>query len=140
MARRKKVKVEKYDQKSIIKRIEALFLDNLGHVVTRAQIINVARDPTTGKVPENWHQRLSELRTNMGYTILSSSDNKQLGLSEYLMPHSQKRLVAGKRIKINQKTWATVLERAGNTCQWDDGGQKCGLKEGDQDPIGGGTV
>lgn len=60
-----------YLQRSIRARIEAFFLDNLGRVVTREQLIEVATDPTTGRVPENWHQRLSELRTDMGYTILS---------------------------------------------------------------------
>jgi hypothetical protein len=140
MGKRKMAKVGKYKQKSIRERVEALFLDNIGRVVTRGQIIEVAKDPTTGQEPENWHQRLSEHRTNMGYTILSSRDTKELGLSEYLMPHSQKRVVAGKRVKISQKTWSEVLKRAGNACEWDDGGQKCGLKEGDKDPIGGGTV
>jgi hypothetical protein len=140
VAKRKSARVGTYTQKSIMGRIEALFLDNIGRVVTRAQIIQVAKDPETGAEPENWHQRLSELRTNMGYTILSSRDTKELGLSEYLMPDTQKRIVAGKRVKISQKTWSEVLKRAGNTCEWDDGGLKCGLKEGDTDPIGGGTV
>lgn len=60
-----------YKQKSVRKRIEALFLDNVGKVLSRDQIIEVATDPKTGKQPENWHQRLSELRTDYGYTILS---------------------------------------------------------------------
>lgn len=34
-----------YGQRSVLKRIEALFLDNLGKVVTRDQIIGAARDP-----------------------------------------------------------------------------------------------
>ena len=60
-----------YNQKSIKKRIEALFLDNLGKILLSEQIIEVARDPVTQKAPENWHQRLSELRTDAGYTILA---------------------------------------------------------------------
>src|SRR6266566_9171776 len=100
MAKRKMAKVGKYPQRSIIARLEALFLDNLGCVVTREQILQVAKDPKTGKVPENWHQRLSELRTNMGYTILSWRDTKELGRSEYRMPHAQRCEVAGKRVKI----------------------------------------
>lgn len=51
-----------YEQPSIRARLEAFFLDNLGKVAT---------NPKTGRVPENWHQRLSELRTDKGYTILS---------------------------------------------------------------------
>ena len=54
-----------YNQRSIRARIEAFFLDNLGRVATREQIIQVATDPVTGRQPENWHQRLSELRTDM---------------------------------------------------------------------------
>jgi len=61
---------KKYSQKSIKQRIEALFLDNIGKVITREQILEVATDPETKKQPENWHQRLSELRTDDGYTIL----------------------------------------------------------------------
>jgi hypothetical protein len=140
MARRKTAKVGTYKQKSIIERLEAFFLDNIGHVVTREQILEVAKDPKTGKTPENWHQRLSELRTNYGYTILSWRDTKQLGRSEYMMPHSEKREVAGKRVRINEETWNRVLERAGYACEWEDGGRQCGLKAGDKDPIGGGTV
>jgi hypothetical protein len=46
-----------YTQRSVSARIEALFLDNLGKVITREMIIEVATNPKTGKVPENWHQR-----------------------------------------------------------------------------------
>ena len=88
-----------YTQGSIRQRIEALFLDNIGKIITREQILSVAKDPKTGKEPENWHQRLSELRTDDGYTILSWRNRKDLKVQEYLMPHSKKRLKAGKRIR-----------------------------------------
>jgi hypothetical protein len=71
-----------YRQKSVKKRIEALFLDNIGKVVTREQIIKAATDPGTGQQPENWHQRLSELRTDNGYTILSWRNRGGLNLKE----------------------------------------------------------
>ncbi|RIQ21623.1 restriction endonuclease, partial [Salmonella enterica subsp. enterica serovar Newport str. CFSAN000835] len=58
-----------YSQESVSKRIEALFLNNIGKIVTREQIIRAATNPITGKQPENWHQRLSELRTDKGYTL-----------------------------------------------------------------------
>lgn len=61
-----------YLQSSIQARIEAFFLDNLGKVATREQLIEVATDPRTGKSPENWHQRLSELRIDKGYTAGST--------------------------------------------------------------------
>ncbi|WP_197422786.1 hypothetical protein [Burkholderia sp. ABCPW 14] len=73
----------RYDQKTVSQRIEALFLNNIGLVVTRDQILRAATNPVTGKEPENWHQRLSELRTDKGYTILSWRDSKDLAPQEY---------------------------------------------------------
>ena len=131
---------KKYVQTTIKKRIEAFFLDNIGVRISREQLIEIAKDPQTGKEPENWHQRLSELRTDDGYTILSHRDTKSLGVEEYLMPTAEKRPSADKRVKPTPKTWAIILERAKNTCEWSDDGQLCRLKNGVIDPIGGGTV
>jgi len=131
---------KKYQQSSIRQRIEALFLDNLGKVITREQIIEVAKDPTTGTEPENWHQRLSELRTDAGYTILSHRDRRDLSLQEYLMPTATKRAAAGKRVVPTTDAWAKVLIRANGACEWGEGSAKCGLHDGDIDPVGGGTV
>lgn len=131
---------KKYEHTTIKQRIEALFLDNIGHVVTREQIIEVARDPKTGHEPENWHQRLSELRTDDGYTILSARDRGDLKVSEYLLLTSGKRKGAGKRVRPDRETWQAVLDRAGHACEWKEGGQRCGLREGEIDLIGGGTV
>lgn len=44
-----------YTQSSVRRRIEAFFLDNLGKIATRDQLVEVARDPETGRAPENWH-------------------------------------------------------------------------------------
>ena len=129
-----------YHQNSVKKRIEALFLDNLGQILTREQIIQVAVDPKTGKQPENCHQRLSELRTDDGYTILSWRNKGYLKVEEYLMPHAEKRDTIAKRIKPTDKTWLKVLKRADYACEWNEDGQLCGLSEGDTDPIGGGRV
>jgi hypothetical protein len=129
-----------YGQKSIKQRIEALFLDNIGKIITREQIIQVAIDPDTQKEPENWHQRLSELRTDDGYTILSWRNRGWLRVEEYLMPTAEKRPKSGKRIKPTQETWDEVLNRAKNACEWTEGGLFCGLKEGEIDPIGGGKT
>jgi len=128
-----------YRQKSIRDRIRALFLDNIGKVVTREQILQVAKDPKTGRVPENWHQRLSELRTDEGYTILSWRNGRGLEVSEYLMPTTEKRK-ATRRAKIDPETWSKVLEHADNRCEWQEGGERCDLMQGDIDPVGGGTV
>lgn len=129
-----------YSQRSIKARIEALFLDNLGKVVTREQLIQVATDPRTGRVPENWHQRLSELRTDEGYTVLSWRNGVGLKVSEYVMSTPERRPIAKKRARPTSRTWLKVLERADYRCEWGEGGVPCGLREGEIDPIGGGKV
>ena len=134
------LKKGKYRQKSIKQRIEALFLDNIGKIITREQILEVATDPLTGKQPENWQQRLSELRTDDGYSILSWRNKGWLRVEEYLMPTSVKREIAGKRVKPTKETWLQVLDRAKTACEWTEGNTNCGLKEGEIDPIGGGKV
>jgi len=129
-----------YEQKTVRQRLEAMFLANVGLVVTRAQILAAARDPKTGSEPENWHQRLSELRTDHGYTILSWRDWAELKPQEYVLATAEKREIAGKRVRPTPSTWKKVLERAGGACEWREDGQLCALKEGAIDPIGGGTV
>ncbi len=129
-----------YNQPTVRKRIEALFLDNIGKVMTRDMIIKAATDPTTGRQPENWHQRLSELRTDSGYTILSWRDDVSLAVEEYLMPTRERRPIAAKRVKPTKECWDAVLGQAKHACEWDEDGQLCGLKEGDTDPVGGGKV
>lgn len=129
-----------YQQKSVRARIEAFFLDNLGKVATREQIIEVATDPVSGRVPENWHQRLSELRTDRGYSVLSWRNRGDLGVSEYMMPNAERRSTASKRTRPKAKTWQAVLDKHNNCCAWEEAGQVCGLKQGDIDPVGGGTV
>lgn len=129
-----------YSQKSIIDRLEAFFLDNVGKIATNEDLKNVAKDPNTGVEPENWHQRLSELRVNKGYTILSKRDRSFLDVGEYLMLSNEKRAGAGARVKPSTATWRAVLERSGNACEWTEGGIACGLKEGEADFVGGGTV
>ena len=129
-----------YRQSSIRARIEAFFLDNLGKVATREQLIEVATDPESGRVPENWHQRLSELRTDKGYTILSWRNRGNLKRSEYMMPNTERRSTASSRSRPNSNTWELVLAGANHQCTWTEGGVICGLRQGDIDPIGGGTV
>jgi hypothetical protein len=129
-----------YRQKSVKRRIEALFLANIGKVIDREMILRAAKDPKTKREPENWHQRLSELRTDEGYTILSWRNRGDLKVQEYLMPHPTKRKSAKKRVKPTDLTWLAVLERALYACEWSEGRQECGLHEGDVDPIGGGRV
>ncbi len=129
-----------YTQNSVRARIEAFFLDNIGKVAIREQIIEVATDPRTGRQPENWHQRLSELRTDYGYTILSWRNRGDLRVSEYLMPTAEKRDTAARRVRPTAHTWRETLESANFRCAWDEDGQTCALRHGEIDPIGGGTV
>lgn len=129
-----------YTQRSVRERIEAFFLDNLGKIVTREQLIQVATDPKTGRSPENWHQRLSELRTDKGYTILTWRNRGNLRMSEYLMPDAERRPTAARRLRPTADTWERVLDFAGGRCTWSEDGIVCGLRQGDIDPIGGGTV
>lgn len=131
---------KRYEQKAIKKRLEAFLIDNVGKVVTRQMLIEVSKDPITGKEPENWHQRLSELRTDDGYTILSKRDRSYLSVEEYVLDSLEKRASAGKRVLPTKDTWNLVLARANNRCEWTEGGHHCRLAEGDIDPIGGGTV
>ena len=129
-----------YLQRSIKARMEAFFLENLGKIATREQLIQVATDPRTGRVPENWHQRLSELRTDDGYTILSWRNRGRLRVSEYMMPSAEKRSTASRRSRPTASVWADVLIAHNSTCAWEEGGISCGLREGEIDPVGGGTV
>ena len=120
--------------------MEAFFLDNLGKVATREQLLKVATDPKTGRTPENWHQRLSELRTDKGYTILSWRNRGNLKVSEYMMPNAERRATAARRTRPTIPTWKKVLVRHDNRCTWTESGVMCGLRNGDIDPVGGGTV
>lgn len=129
-----------YIQRSVRARIEAFFLDNLGKVATREQILEVATDPRTGRQPENWHQRLSELRTDSGYTILSWRNRGDLRQSEYMMPNSERRSRASGRVRPTAHVWEEVLRAANYRCEWNMDGAPCGLRQGDTDPVGGGTV
>jgi hypothetical protein len=137
---KKYAKTGTYPQKSVLRRIEAFFLDNIGKVATREMLQEIAKDPETGKIPENWHQRLSDLRCLHGYTIRSWRNQGDLKIMEYLMPFKKRRAAAKQRERISKNAWEKVLERSNSTCEWNEAGDTCGLKEGDIDPVGGGTV
>src|SRR5437773_2452112 len=85
--------------RSIKQRIRQAFLDHLGQILTNEDLKNVARDPASGVEPENWHQRLSELRTDDGYTILSARDMSELKVGEYLMTSAARRPSAARRVR-----------------------------------------
>jgi hypothetical protein len=102
--------------------------------------MEVATDPRTGRTPENWHQRLSELRTDTGYTILSWRNRGDLRISEYLMPTAERRATANRRVRPTPETWVRVLEAHSYRCAWSEGQTVCGMRDGELDPVGGGKV
>jgi hypothetical protein len=111
-------------------RIRNLFLGRIGKVVTRQEIVEASKDPTTGQEPENWHQRLSELRTDEGYTILAARDSDALKPGEYMMPHADRREIAGKRVRPTPATWKKVLERSGDRCEWNEADKNAAYTQG----------
>jgi len=121
---------------SVRSRIRDFFLEHVHEVVTREQIQEAARNPETGKVPENWHQRLSELRVDEGYDILSWRDRQHLKPGQYVLDSADPARVPKPRATLTSGERAALFERDGYTCQWPD----CKLQEGDVDPVGGGTV
>ena len=124
-----------YRQSSISGRIEAFLIDHVGMVVNNDQIKQVARNPQSGLIPENWHQRLSELRTDKGYTILSQRDDPSLRNGEYCLATLDRRATAKGRKAVNASIKAQLLAIS-PICVFPG----CGLSEGDRDPVGGGTV
>lgn len=121
---------------SVRGRIREFLILHGGKVVTREQIQEAARDPETGKVPENWHQRLSELRVDEGYDILSWRDRESLKPSEYLLESTTPKRAPKPRAHLSATERSKLFERDGYCCQWPG----CLLKAGAIDPIGGGTV
>jgi len=124
-----------YPQTTIRQRLEAFLLDNIGVVVTTDQLRQIARDPKEGILRENWHQRLSELRTDYGYTILSNRDDRSLKPGEYCLESNVRRETAKVRRAINAKIRKALLDQS-PVCAYPG----CGLRDGEIDPVGGGTV
>ena len=59
---------------------------------------------------------------------------------EYVMPSIERRAKAKQRVRISKIAWQKVLQRSYGSCEWNEAGETCGLKDGDVDPVGGGTV
>jgi hypothetical protein len=117
-------------------RIRAFLIKNVGKVVTRKQIQEAAKDPQTGIEPENWHQRLSELRVDEGYDILSWRDRAKLKPGEYVLKSGTPKRIAKPREYLSAEEKEKLFTRDKHCCQWPD----CSLVAGATDPIGGGTV
>lgn len=117
-------------------RIRDFLIENVGIVVTREQIQEAARNPDTKKVPENWHQRMSELRVDEGYDVLSWRDRAALKPGQYLLESATPMRVPKPRTYLSADERQQVFLRDGQMCQWPG----CGLTAGIIDPVGGGTV
>lgn len=117
-------------------RIRSFLIANVGTVVTREEIQEAARDPVTRKVPENWHQRLSELRVDEGFDILSWRDRATLKPGQYVLRSATPTRVAKPREHLTEAERALLFARDEHRCQWPG----CGLSSGAVDPVGGGTV
>ncbi len=114
-------------------RILDFLLAHVGETVTNEQI-QAHLDATGGSI-DRWHQRLSELRTDYGWTILSHRDRDDLGRGEYRLESKVPCRDARKREPIPAAVRAEVIARD-KSCQ--AGG--CRLRDGDTDPETGGIV
>ncbi len=117
-------------------RIRAFFLKNVGKVVTKEMIQKAATNPETGVVPENWHQRLSELRVDEGYIILSWRDRSFLKPGQYLLENATPTGIIKKRAVLSTAEREELFQRDSHSCKWPG----CGLKKGMVDSVGGGMV
>ena len=79
-----------YNQRSARARIEAFFLDNVGLIATKEQVMGVSRNQKTGVLPWHWHADFVEFIHDSGYTICSIANRKGLKMDEYLMPTGER--------------------------------------------------
>ena len=108
-------------------KIKAFLLANIGEVVTKNQLSEVAAPVT------EWARRVRELRTDEGWPIASHLDDGSLRPGEYMLtaeppPPGEYRFSR----QISGALRAQVLERNGYTCQM------CGIGAGeryDDDPT-----
>lgn len=112
-------------------RILQHFLANLGRMISNTEIEQISGI-------KNWHQRISELRVDQGYEILSDRDRQSIPKGYYLMESEKTIPTLSKRVRVapSPQCWSKVLARANNQCEH----AHCTLREGDRDPKGRGTV
>lgn len=92
---------------SIKERFRYLFTHNLRRRFSRDQLQEVA-----GRDKPRWHQRISELRTDDGYTIKQA---RHENTSWYAMPHADCRDMTASRFPLD-KYRDGLIERDGDTC------------------------
>lgn len=102
-------------------KLRAYFLDNLGKVLTSAELQHVANGSS------EWARRVRELRNEEGYQILTHNDLSELKPGEYLLQQAKPEPAFAR--EISKETRAVVLERNGFTCQM------CGAVAGEPHPY-----
>lgn len=102
-------------------RILDLFLSNIGNVVDKSQIAEVAQ------IAE-WARRVRELRDEYGYEIRSHKDEITLKPGQYILRNATPNPVAKER-KIPKDQYYRILSRDGHKCL------SCGRKPGDLHPT-----
>jgi len=113
---------------SASKRIQKLFLANIGKVLKSDEIRDVAKI-------NSYARRVRELREEKGWPILTHHDRENLKPGEYLldkMPPDKPDVSFAR--SMSARIRAQVLDRNGFTCQM------CGLTPGDVDPATGRKV
>jgi hypothetical protein len=110
-------------------RIKKLLLENVGKVVTAAQLRDAAHPVS------EWARRVRELRDEDGWPIVTNNDRAELKPGQYILESlpAERDDIKFQR-SISQKLRAEVLDRNGFTCQ------ACGLTPGDLDPHTGRKV
>lgn len=110
-------------------RIRQFFLDNVGVVVTAAQLQQVAAPVS------EWARRVRELRDEEGWPIASNHDDATLKPGQYRLTALPPDAPDVKFQRgISQKLRAEVLDRNGFTCRM------CGKTPGEVDPDTGRKV
>lgn len=103
-------------------RILDLFMANVGQVITKEQIAEVAGI-------SEWARRVRELRDELGYSIQSHKDRPgELRPGDYILTSAEPRPSARQR-KIGKDQYFRILTRDSHMCC------SCGAKVGDRNPL-----
>jgi hypothetical protein len=116
---------EQPKQRSARERILEHFKENVGRVVDRKDIQEVAQI-------SDWARRIRELRDEFGWDISSFNDDASLKPGQYRLESTEPGPVSLRHIAPEQRT--RILKRDDYACQFPTDNGKCGLRHGDPDP------
>lgn len=71
---------------------------------------------------------------------MTQHDPQILKVGEYVLKSKEPSKKPTKRVKIANSTWKEVLDLCDRKCEYNMEGTQYGLRDGDIDPVGGGTV